>query len=95
MKPILSKKTICDELDYLRVNIFGSQDINKKDKLKLLAKVESCQLMANKIEQKLIEKIEILKDEGFIKCEYCKVWGRPQRSIHGKIYSCCGSIVDF
>ena len=91
----MSKATICDELDYLRVSIYGSQEINKKDKLKLLSKVESCQTMANKLEQKLVEKIEILLDEGFVKCEHCKVWGRPQRSVHGTIYSCCGSMLNF
>ncbi len=67
---------ICDAIGGLRETI-KILDIDKTQKLFLLDLVESSQNFANKMENSLIEKISILKEDGYVKCPSCKSWGRP------------------
>lgn len=86
-------KTICESLDAMRFTIKKS-NLKESEKIQIMEYVEEIQFYANKMEDRLIEKIEILKSEGFVKCNHCKVWDRPQMGMDGLIYSCCGGLIS-
>jgi DNA-directed RNA polymerase subunit RPC12/RpoP len=85
---------ICDAIGGLRETI-KILNIDKSQKLFLLDLVESSQNFANKMEDSLIEKISILKDDGYVKCPECRSWGRPH-VVYGVGISCstCSSPLE-
>ena len=84
--------TLCESLDSIRLAVKKSS-LKQSEKIYILEYLEEAQVFGNKLEDKLIEKIEILKEEGFVKCVHCKVWERPQSGIDGPVYSCCGALI--
>ena len=81
---------ICDAIGGLREIIY-KLDIKKEHKIVLLNLVEESQNHANKMEDGLIEKVSILKAEGYSKCPSCRTWSKALEDFEGVYYPCCGT----
>ena len=86
---------ICDSIGGIRDILTASKSVSKKEKAVLLELVEQCQSHANRMENGLIEKIAILKDEGFVKCSNCRSYTRIREDYNNNlIFECCGSFYN-
>lgn len=45
------------------------------------------------MEDAIIEKIAIIKYEGYEKCPNCQSWTKPHRSSDGDYYECCSTYI--